>query len=481
MAKGTATFTADFREEFEIERTSWLARRFLWWTGVMGVLGVVQFIWAVVFAYITLPGVALWPAVWVLSVNLAAVCVFVGAFQWGRRNGSSVARERMVWIVCWIVMGVGVLNLVEIPLQFIVAERAEIEGVSGSVQNWIAGWMANMMLIHLLASAFIPWTPKEAVRPLVPLVVFATLAIIAWAVVDAGAPWWLGVAIACFFPLIGVPGMLIAWWRHSSFRNKFLMTQLRGHYGAMKRELYDAQKVHESLFPAPIEEGSIQVRYTYEPMRQIGGDFVYAVVTGEGDNAVGNVVVIDVTGHGITAALTVNRLYGEIRRELAEEEGLTPGRLLTGINAYIHNTLAEHSVYATALCLRVDPANEELLWASAGHPPAFMLGVDGTMHDIDSTTLVLGAARDEDFQACERSMRFAAGDRVVAYTDGATESRDVTGKMLGVAGIRGLVDAHRGERGGRLVGMLMDSVRDRRVGPIQDDTLIVEVRCPVGG
>lgn len=75
---------------------------------------------------------------------------------------------------------------------------------------------------------------------------------------------------------------------------------MRGRYVEMHRELVDARRIHESLFPAPTCEGNISVRYAYEPMRQIGGDYLFCKHTlAPAGNQRLNMVMLDVTGHGI--------------------------------------------------------------------------------------------------------------------------------------------------------------------------------------
>ena len=202
------------------------------------------------------------------------------------------------------------------------------------------------------------------------------------------------VAIA-FSPLIALPGTAICWFRDSRRLEKYKLRFLQQRYGEVRRELTDARKIHESLFPAEVEHGAVRMTYRYEPMRQIGGDFLFvcpAPMQGAGDGGDGlNVVLIDVTGHGIPAALTVNRLHGELERIFAEDPLIPPGEVLALLNRYVHLTLAPHSIYGTAVCVRIDPGSGKLEFASGGHPPAFLRGVDGTLERLDSTSFVLGA------------------------------------------------------------------------------------------
>ena len=210
-------------------------------------------------------------------------------------------------------------------------------------------------------------------------------------------------------------------------------------------------------------------------------------------------VLVDVTGHGIAAALTVNRLYGELERVYAENSAICPREVLRLLNRYIHLTMAKHSVYATAIAMTINPKGGEggdsIQYASAGHPPAFLRGVDGTIQELESTAFVLGVCAHEDFDAELRTLRFGPGDAIIAYTDGASEARDERGRMLGTTGMRSILagaPVHLSQLAGRSLGnrpldnlcgswcrTVLSSVETYRHGPPDDDTLVVEITRPL--
>jgi sigma-B regulation protein RsbU (phosphoserine phosphatase) len=258
---------------------------------------------------------------------------------------------------------------------------------------------------------------------------------------------------------------------------------LRGRYAEMRRELVDARRIHEALFPLPVEEGPVRFRYVYEPMRQLGGDYLFArfVPSPHGEQPAFNLLVFDVTGHGIAAALTVNRLHGELERLFAEEPYSGPGEILGALNRYVHLTLAGHSVYVTALCCRIDPNRDVLEYASGGHPPAFVCTVDGRLEQLDSTALVLGAAAAGDFETEVHRQRFGPGDTLVAFTDGAMEARNGLGRHLGVVGLQRLLASLRVPKERECIRAILEAVSRHRAGAPEDDVLVVEVHRPVDG
>jgi sigma-B regulation protein RsbU (phosphoserine phosphatase) len=231
------------------------------------------------------------------------------------------------------------------------------------------------------------------------------------------------------------------------------------------------------------------MRYAYTPMRQIGGDYLYTRLHHAEPNNhdspidAAHLVVLDVTGHGVPAALTVNRIHGEIDRQLALNPILSPARLLAALNEYLHLTLAARSVYATALCLRIDLENDAVTWASAGHPPAFLRTVDNRLHHLRPTTIVLGAVPPDAFEHEEDTLSFTPGDTILAYTDGATETTDTNGRMVRVQGLEAIFHAINFPRNAPHTADATAEVArrldDTRQGPNHDDTLLVQIARPL--
>lgn len=331
--------------------------------------------------------------------------------------------------------------------------------------------IAAVTLTHLLACCFLPWTPRQAMLAMAPLLALdaAVVSLLPETI------WWKVFSIV-FSPLLAVPGTLICWARHTrrlaSYKVRFLESRL----GSLRQELVAARKVHEALFPRPEARGYIRFDYRYVPMRLIGGDYLHArfMPPVADDHAHPfNLVLLDVTGHGIPAALTVNRLYGELERLHAEDPGIGPGELLRKLNRYIYLTLSNHALFVTALAMRIDPVGNTVEFANAGHPPAFILGADGSLDQLDSTTCVLGVFKDSEFDAAPQSRRFGPGDALIAYTDGAMETKNAAGRMLGVDGMRRALLSARPDQS--LAAALMQAVDAWRHGAVADDTLIVEV------
>lgn len=473
------TMTQDFHQELEAQTLKLLRKRFLWF------LGTVASIYGLILAIVVVGFVALAVGVnrdvaaeqitrfrggyWGFMAVLAITGLDIAVFIWCAKEATARRNNRA--------------QLLRLTQQFFI-----YRGAADLLIAYICGteglpWYLG--LYHTLGCAILPWTPIQALRPMLLLLPVNAVTLLVSAKHGwAGDLFWS--ALSCFLAL---PGLGIAWAKTTRRSNELRMRFLQDRYGQMRRELVDARRIHEALFPRPFSQEVLRFGYRYEPMRQIGGDYLYArfgPTDGEAEPAF-NILLIDVTGHGIAAALTVNRLYGEVERLFAEDPLASPEEVLAALNRYVHLTLSRHSVFASALCIRVDVERDTVEYASGGHPPAFLCSADGRIEELASTSYVLGAVGPGDFEPAMRRLRFMPGDALVAYTDGAIEARDPEGRMLGVFGLqRALATclaARTGERSGdaELAPSLLRLVEQHRAGPPEDDTLVVEVARVVPG
>ncbi|UCD48821.1 MAG: serine/threonine-protein phosphatase [Phycisphaerales bacterium] len=329
--------------------------------------------------------------------------------------------------------------------------------------------VGRVLVIHLVGALFIPWTVREAFKILLGL---CGLALISDFLFVEGT---LGHRVFEVFilPAMGLPGLLWCWFRYSRFHSRFTLDHVLGRYGQLQRELEQARSVHEMLFPNEITEGPFQLRYRYEPMQQLGGDYVY-VHRDQGDRL--NIVVLDVTGHGITAALTVNRIHGELDRLFGENDDRRPGDVLKALNRYFCVSMARHGVYATAVAVRIDRQGDQLEWANAGHPPPFVLCGESPCVALDSNAVMLGVLDDPLYECSTQVQTFADGDRIVLYTDGVIEAHDSRNEMLGIDGFQRVLQGKASVASREAVSEdLLREVQRFRKGPAEDDVLIVEL------
>jgi serine phosphatase RsbU (regulator of sigma subunit) len=463
--------TIAFYHEFEKERGRRLRRRFLLYCGLVLVAT-----WVLItvrpFSSLAQASSADWRS-WVPWAVIGLRTVLFGAAFVYLLLGPR-PREAVIRLAIWLIILSSTLSLIVEDLVFTPGPLTEF-GLSQLVQTG-----ALSFTWYVLACLVLPMTAREALRALVPLVaVYAAATLIRY-----GADWraaWIWIALS---PLPGLAGVLVCWIRYHRLRQWFRFKFLRQRYSELGQELTDARRIHESLFPKPVLAGSVRLTYVYEPAREVGGDYLFLhrpeSEDGDDDGPL-SLVVLDVNGHGIASALAVNRLSGELERLYAEEPDIAPGQVIERLNRYFELTLARHAIYGTAFCLRVTPSEDLLEWANAGHPPAVFCGADGALIGLDSTAPVLGAMSHKVFKADAQQTIFRAGDRLICYTDGATDARNSAGMPLRVAGFAGLVrealareSVSSASPGGK-ARQILEEVERYRSGPPDDDMLIVEL------
>lgn len=468
---GTGSFeTTEFRRAFHQETDVLLRQRVLMFIGIWGGLGLLS----IAIIITTLVMTAIDSDEDVLKILM-------------QPKTATTLTMMIVWVAAYsgalyTVLRIGLPSKRMLQLSMMLIA---LDGVAVVVMRAMGFPMVVPIFLfsHFVGCVLFPWTIRQAAIPLVVILGISTISHLLIERTGVGATLWF----LAFNMVFAIPALGVCGFKHSQRVQKSTNRFLNQRYGMLRQELAYARQVHESLFPGPIATGPLQFSYRYEPMSQIGGDYLYTnhrccKKTGSEQFSV---VVLDVTGHGIPAALTVNRLHGEIDLQFAEREDVSPGEMLAVLNRYINLTLAKHSIYATAICLRVDMDRGVVQWASGGHPPAFVRGVDGSLRDLSPTAMVLGACEQEDYDPNEQEMEFTPGDSVIAYTDGAIEARDTTGTMLRIDGLRQIVASYGAEGSGNDVQghwseRILTQVGAHRGGlPPDDDTLIIEVFRPV--
>ncbi|MCC6662030.1 MAG: serine/threonine-protein phosphatase [Phycisphaerales bacterium] len=451
---------AGFLRRFDAERARVLRRRIAWYCGVVLFMLSIS-LWGTFLG--DEPGEAPGSTALDLLYDVPLVVLYWGACVYvlaGRPD-----RHRLV---------LAVTALTVIACGFATAMEPIASGVPiGAGPSWRAGLVGLGASTALMTGALllVPMTLRELLRIAGPAL--GVYAVVLFTVLRPG--WGVGLSLLLLFALAAAPGVAWSRWRYREFDERFRAGELRGRLGEISSELAYARRLHEALFPPPIERGAVRMSYVYEPMREIGGDFLFAhplAFPPSGEPGPLSVALIDVSGHGVPAALAVNRLHGELRRFFAASPDGSPGELIAALNAYAYAELAGQAMYASALCLRIDPVRRVLEWASAGHPTAYLRRATDRTEDLPPTAVMLGVLPPEAFEAGARSTPIAPGDAAVAFTDGATDAADDTGRPLGSVRARA---AAAGAPPDHAAAAVAGAVRAHRSGAPADDTLIVQV------
>ncbi len=195
----------------------------------------------------------------------------------------------------------------------------------------------------------------------------------------------------------------------------------------IKRDLELAHRVQQGLLPTrPPEIPGYEVFDYYEPAQHVGGDFFAYVPLSEGRIAV---VLADVSGKGVSAALVMAALSADVRYCLASERDLAKAVSLIN-DSFLRGGWDDR--FATLVVAVLDPRTHHVTLVSAGHLPVFLRAADGGIraYGSDLGCLPLGLDAAHDYIACELDM--TPGSALVFYTDGISEAMDHEQRLYGL-------------------------------------------------
>jgi len=237
----------------------------------------------------------------------------------------------------------------------------------------------------------------------------------------------------------------------------------------MEAELLLAERVQQSLAPRSLSWGAAAVETHYQPAWSVGGD--YGLVVPKDDHL--DVLVCDVSGHGISSALVANRIYSETMAQIERSAEL--GAILRSLNHFVVENLASSTFFFTMAAVRLDRSCRSLQFAGAGHPPAMIIRRGESPRLLESRSGILGLFEDAVDTESTIESAVESGDRVLIYTDGLTENFNLQREMLGVEGLSEIVRDASDLPLPDMKRKILDRVAAWRCGPATDDVSVVLV------
>lgn len=243
-------------------------------------------------------------------------------------------------------------------------------------------------------------------------------------------------------------------------------TLLEARQREIEEELLLAARVQQSLAPKTLTWGGISIETFYQPVRTIGGDFGLV----SPNEQFLDLLVCDVSGHGIGSALVANRIYTETISQI--ERGTELGAMLHHLNHFAIQNLSCDAFYFTLAAARIDRAGRSLQFAGAGHPPMMVVSSGESPRLLESLNPILGLFEDA-MQGEVSEVPVHSGDRVVIYTDGFTENFSARNVMLGVNGLAEIVQDTAMLPLAQMKQEILDRVGKWRSGSPADDMSLI--------
>lgn len=193
---------------------------------------------------------------------------------------------------------------------------------------------------------------------------------------------------------------------------------------SINNELEMAREIQLSILPHEIPKISgLEIAARYLPMTSLAGDFYDFIIVDEKHLGI---LIADVTGHGLPAALIASMLKAALSAQ--SPHASDPAQVLAGLNQSLCGKFQHH--FATAAYLFVDMEKMSMSYAAAGHPPLLRWSIStGKASEVLENGLPLGLSPDATYSAMELSVE--PGDKAVLYTDGVVETTSPSEQEFG--------------------------------------------------
>jgi sigma-B regulation protein RsbU (phosphoserine phosphatase) len=183
------------------------------------------------------------------------------------------------------------------------------------------------------------------------------------------------------------------------------------------------------------------------------------------------ILVADVSGHGVPAALIASMLKVALGSQ--DECAADPAEVLSRINAALRGAL--EGQFVTAACAHIDLAEGAVYYAGAGHPPSLLWKrARGELIDLAENGLMLGPFRGATYSSVKHPLE--TGDCVLFYTDGLIEGTSADGQPFGMERLRSFVRADENHDPAIMLDRLLQTAL---AGEREDDVTLVLAKVVV--
>jgi sigma-B regulation protein RsbU (phosphoserine phosphatase) len=233
-------------------------------------------------------------------------------------------------------------------------------------------------------------------------------------------------------------------------------------------ELAIAKQVQARLLPQQTPSlGSLDYAGACVQAREVGGDYFDFVQLDEGRLAL---VLADIAGKGISAALLMASLQAMLRTRASQAARDLPG-MLCDVNQVFYDSTAANN-YATLFFGIFDERDRSLTYANCGHLPPVLHRASGGAERLACTAAVMGLF--SPWPCAASVVRLDPGDTLVVFTDGATDALDTAGNEFGEDRVLDLIARHVHLDAHRLLQAIVRHVQDfSGPAPFDDLTLLV--------
>ncbi|MFC1586323.1 GAF domain-containing SpoIIE family protein phosphatase, partial [Fibrobacterota bacterium] len=221
----------------------------------------------------------------------------------------------------------------------------------------------------------------------------------------------------------------------------------------IQSELEIAHDIQKRFTPRDPAIPGFKVKGVCLPANEMGGDYLDYFQNKSGDWVL---VIADVCGKGIPAALVMTSLRSTVRSEAQELQ--SSKKLLCKVNEIMLPDLQQDGSFITCICLVINREGNRINYTHAGHPMLVKYRKDNAeLEEIQVEGIALGILDGKDFETNVEQVDqdLKSGDRFLAYTDGLVEAMNEKREIYGKERLLVLLDRSRSSRPGDLVETIL--------------------------
>ena len=219
----------------------------------------------------------------------------------------------------------------------------------------------------------------------------------------------------------------------------------------INNELEMAREIQLSILPHQIPKiRGLKIAARYFPMSSVAGDFYDFIIVDE--KHVG-ILVADVSGHGLPAALIASMLKVAVAAQ--SPHAFNPARVLAGLNQSLCGKFKHH--FVTAAYVFVDMEKNSISYAGAGHPPLLLWRKSTeSASEVLENGLLLGLFPEATYSDVE--VQVEPGDKAILYTDGVSETRSPSKQEFGADLLKEFLESNHHLKADMFAGLLLEEL-----------------------
>ncbi|MBW2432610.1 MAG: SpoIIE family protein phosphatase [Deltaproteobacteria bacterium] len=244
----------------------------------------------------------------------------------------------------------------------------------------------------------------------------------------------------------------------------------------MRRSLELAKEVQQNFLPkADPTVAGLDIAGKSIYCERTGGDYYDYLHLGNRQTGKIGIVVGDVSGHGISAALLMASARSSLRQRALLSGNIA--QIVSDVNRQLTSDVEESGRFMTLFCSEIDVRRQRIRWVRAGHEPAIVYDpANKTFEELKGSGMALGV--DESWQYEEKQKRGLARGQIILFgTDGIWETHNPAGQLFGKASLFDIIRKHAARSAEEIVVAIVDALDQFRQGVVpEDDVTLVVVK-----